>query len=395
MPVSSKYILWLLVLLSGLALGLWLVFSARLPSMIRSPWGEVLPAQTSHQPPVIVGFLPYWTINRVSQFDFGQINRLAYFGVAIDEQGAIQTRNPDQTAELGWSRLKRGKITPWLQKNKQTGGQNWLVIRAMSDERIQAALAPEQQVELVDQLVSLARQYQFDGINLDFEPQSLAGSQIQTQLVEFVRRLKQTAPDLEISIDIYASSGTRARIWDLKQLDQQVDYFVFMGYDLVTSESPAAGPHAPIYGQGQWGKYDLNSSLSSVWQQVSAQKLIISLPFYGYRWQTINQDLGSTSVQGQSDSIWYHHILQLLDKCQQAELLQCQTGIDQTSLTAWLVYQDPEDNQWYQVWYDNPQTLPYKLELVQTYQAAGIAVWALGYDQPENQLWQVIRKWRN
>lgn len=48
-----------------------------------------------------------------------------------------------------------------------------------------------------------------------------------------------------------------------------------------------------------------------------------------------------------------------------------------------------EDGLTHQVWYEDSRSLKYKVDLVNDYDIAGIAIWKLGDEDPD--FWQVIK----
>ena len=69
---------------------------------------------------------------------------------------------------------------------------------------------------------------------------------------------------------------------------------------------------------------------------------------------------------------------------------QVKTGWDENALSPYISYQEDGEN--YLIYYENPQSLSYKLEYAKQLNLAGIAIWALGYEGSDRDLWEVIQE---
>ncbi len=57
-------------------------------------------------------------------------------------------------------------------------------------------------------------------------------------------------------------------------------------------------------------------------------------------------------------------------------------------MSPYIVYQD--DGATYQIHYEDSRSLSLKLDLVNQSALGGVAIWALGYETPYQELWQTI-----
>ncbi len=366
----------------------WLIYrqvtkKESFPDPLGSPPVQITPQGASNYQ--VIGFLPYWQLANLPYIQTSLLTHLAYFGVAVDDQGQIQTHLDDNTRELGLHRITNPQVQQLFDQTRSQSVANLLVIRAMTTQSITAAV--NNQPALISQLVKLQHTHNFDGFNVDFEPTSQTDIELANQVTAFVRELKQTC-QCHVSIDVYASAGATPRIWQLSELSQIVDAIVVMGYDFFRTNSPQAGPVAPVYGSPDRWRYDLNSTLNLIYNQVAPEKIILAVPWYGYQWQTLSQTPASTSIAGSGRLATFTRVHQIISSCQSRNLQNCQIGYDSDALSPFLIFQDSSG--WQQVWYDDTVSLSHKYQLVQDRELGGIAIWALGYEAPHLELWQQL-----
>ncbi len=372
--------------------------------------GSVLSTTTTKSSPKsVIAFLPFWLIDDVKDRPFPPITHLAYFGLDFDQNGNLKTKTEDGYTEPGLAHFLKEPFSQISRKAKDNGVKMLLVLRMMENEAIEKALLTQEvRNKVISLSVTTLSQRNFDGINIDFE---YSGTPTQTtiqNLTEFTREIKSACqkrnPACEISIDIYADSARKIRIWDLKSLNSIVDQIIIMGYDFARPGSEFAGPVAPLRGsctdtvintvqeirgflnQNCTQDYDLVSSIRDTLSVVSRHKLILAVPFYGYEWPTATENPRSqTTDRGSTAS--YKRINALIVSL---KLLKenYTLKMDQSSLTPFLVYKDR--GQPTQIWFDNKESLRLKRQLVDNTDIGGIAAWAWGYDDETGDLWNEI-----
>jgi len=67
---------------------------------------------------------------------------------------------------------------------------------------------------------------------------------------------------------------------------------------------------------------------------------------------------------------------------------QIKKAFDDNALSPYITYQ--QDGELYTIYYEDPQSIAYKLEYARQLDLAGIAIWALGYEDNDRELWQAI-----
>ena len=153
-----------------------------------------------------------------------------------------------------------------------------------------------------------------------------------------------------------------------------------MGYAFSGSWSDYSGSTAPLVG----GSYNITNTVISQYNEVTNQnpeKLILGVPYYGYKWETINGDahaettknLGSTRFRTEKEKFQIYGTLW-----------------DSFSASPWYHYQDA--GQWIQSWTDNPQSINEKFALADNYDLGGVGMWALNYDGNAIDFWDIIQE---
>lgn len=332
-----------------------------------------------------MGFVPYWNLNKINFNELNALTHIAYFGIAIDDNGQIQTHLADKTSELGFHRLTHPS-TYQLTEDKHT--HNILVIRAFSESSITEAINPINQNLLIAKLIEIAKQYNFQGFNIDFEPPGDLSQQA-SNLTSFTKNLtnacKSQIPNCHMSIDVYGSAAINPRIWELSELAKSVDHVVVMGYDYFYASSPNAGPTAPMYGSPNRWKYDIHGSINKFLEHLKPNQLILAVPWYGYEWTTLAPTPGSVALKT-GVTATYSRVQELLSLCHK---INCITSFDQDSLTPYIIY--TKGNSIQQIWYDDRTSLSYKYDLIKQWNLAGTAIWAIGYEYPYTNLWTQLR----
>jgi hypothetical protein len=201
-------------------------------------------------------------------------------------------------------------------------------------------------------------------VNFDFEGK---GSQDQRGLDNLIgqvtAQLRAANPHWQITMSTYASSaGDGGGFFDIAGLAQYVDAFFVMAYDMNDFSHPSAT--SPIAGPGNNDNVDLAEYASLV----PRSKIILGVPYYGYDWPTAGPNAGDPAT-GSPSPVPYAQV-----RADNGPLYW-----DRNSDTPWTAYQDG-NQQWHQVFYDDPTSLALKARLANAYRIAGLGIWALGMD---------------
>lgn len=392
MKVFSSLLIFILIVIIFIGTG-FLILNQPKTEPIVSPL-SLMPAVLSARHQLIpqkevIGFLPFWTIKEEANFRYNLLTQIIYMGIEFDQQGEIlQFR--DGYLEPSWSHFNSERLSAVVRKAKESGTKTLLGIQSYDNQAIEMIInQPLKRKRVIQQILNLLDQKNFDGLNIDFEHGGISPSfAIVQNFTQFVRELtmavKAKSKNKIVSIDVYADSLTRQRIYQIQTLGQIVDQIIIMGYDFHRPSSISTGPIAPLRSAAQSSKHNLTSVLADFYQVVPKEKLILAVPYYGYEWQTASKGFGALTYQGSGALATYKRTMELIES-QKTELQW-----DTNSLTPWLVYEDGWRIK--QIYFDNPRSLNYKYEAVNQAEIGGVAIWALGYDGPRTELWDLLKE---
>lgn len=351
-------------------------------------WGirSRLPLQTVTELRVL-GYLPYWTVD--SATISAQVNDVAYFAVSLGPDGEVVERS-DGGLEPGFRRLSRPEWNRWLQERHVNGQKVHLVVTGSSAEDIvQLMITPLARQKAVNSLTQLAISYPLDGIHLDFE---LSGQQTDVVRAGYVTLTKDLRNSLDalgsrpqLSLAAFASAVNRPLLWDIPALSEHLDFIVVMAYDYHIRSSPSAGPVAPLFGReaGRW-QNDIVGNIKEYLEYFPAEKVFLGIPLYGYEWQVTSPDPTANTFPGTGATATYERVMELL----QDPAIKVKERWDADALSPYLIVE--EKNSTTIIHYENTRSIAYKLDLVSQLKLGGIALWALGYEGPFPEVWELI-----
>jgi hypothetical protein len=171
-------------------------------------------------------------------------------------------------------------------------------------------------------------------------------------------------PNWQVTVDTYASSAAdTTSFFDVGGIAPAVDAFFVMAYDMYGDGSKAQ-PNAPL---DNYGSND-TASMAAYTSVVPAGKVLLGTPFYGYDFTVADNQPNSKAV-GQPSPQSYAQVLAGNHPVQW----------DTAGSVPFTTYQ-AADKAWHELYYDNPQSLALKAQLVNRYKLRGLGVWALGMD---------------
>ena len=361
---------------------------------------ELIIPRRKQKDKLVYGFLPYWNLDKVSIQE--ELTHLAYFGLEIDSDGSILTENRPGETEPGYYKLNSDEFLDLLgQKNLKVD----LVLKQFENNQIEEFInSKTAQEELLKNLDSILLAYPINGLNIDIEYSGEASDELRANFVLFLRRLNQYLDqkyqNIDLSLDVYASAGdvSKKLIWDVAALESEIDYLIVMAYDFHQRSSNQAGPVAPLFGGDELWEHDINVYFKGFLDQIPREKILLGIPFYGYGWQTDSLDSQANTYPGSGFTISYEEVLKLLsgESIEDGNWEDCYNVAQHWQEDALSPYislncQEKGNTVNYIIYFENPRSLSYKLEYASQLDLAGIAIWALGYENSGRQLWDVIK----
>ena len=223
---------------------------------------------------------------------------------------------------------------------------------------------PNLRTKAINNLEAYIKKYKLDGVNIDFE---MVPAGDRENLTSFMRELsaRLRPQGYVVSIDVFPKqdeSNDVSIAYDYQELAKYADKIMIMTYDNHGAWSQA-GAIADI----NWVENNLKYAL----RFIPKEKIYLGIAAYGYDWS-------SKGVE----SLEYPAIMNLVQKFGSSVLW------DESSKSPHFSYTGP-DGIAHNVWFENSESLKYKLDLVNKYDIAGIAIWKLGEEDPG--YWKVIK----
>ena len=309
----------------------------------------------------VIGFYAEWYGTDTSSFnDLRQhtdaIGTIAPFWATLNPDGSVADRGGnDHNAVVAYA--KKNKITTLLLVNNAKQSDDTKGIHLV-------LASPSLRRTAIDNLEAYLKKYNLDGINIDFESVPAGDRDNLTAFMqELSARLKPQG--YIVTIDVFAKHNEETDIsmaYDYAALARVADRIILMTYDYHGSWSgPGAVADIPSV------ERDLKYALTLI----PKNKLYLGVAGYGYDWS-------SKGVE----SLEFGAIQNLVSR------FGSKVEWDDSAKAPHFSYTGP-DGVTHQVWFENKQSLQYKLNLVNKYDIAGIALWKLGEEDPGS--WPLIK----
>lgn len=270
---------------------------------------------------------------------------------------------------------------------KEKGYRVWpLITNQFDPDMTSKILANESMWERYKQgLINYATEYGYDGYNFDFENVHYKDKAQLTKFVDFLAKGLRTY-NIHSSIDVtgYSNSENWSLVYDRKAYADAVDYVVLMAYDETWASSVTAGPVASY----PWVRKHTEEMLS----EVPASKLVLGIPFYMREWSVPVK--GSWEGKAKSKTLAMTKALDLEREYRDALRWDDRLKGNYLTLTnkngVYGIYDEkkPYEGTLTKIWFEDPQSLSYKVGLVKEFQLAGVAAWRKGFEASD--VWPVL-----
>lgn len=331
----------------------------------------------------VFGFAPYWTMNNMQNVDFSVLTTFSYFGIPVDGNGNLTTSDP------GYSSFESQQATDLFTRAHQSGTRVVLTLTQMDPDTITAFLDnPQAQQNAINQSVAMVQQRGIDGINVDFEYITDPGQAYRDKFSAFVTNLNtamhQANPASKVTVSVIASAVKDPKLYDLHALSQNSDGIFMMAYDFANTLSNIAMPTDPLYGYKNgtyW--YDVSTAVQDFLTQMPANKLILGVPWYSYNY-------GVYQPTVKSDVTYWSSAFVQTYATASADTTNA-SGWDPNGEVGWKAYYDTASQMWRMVFVDDSRALGMKYDFAKDNHLAGVGMWALGFDNGTNDMWNVLR----
>jgi len=373
----KKIFLFILLFVCGITIGILTPQFIPKDYPLLSPLGLV--EHTDQKPLKIVGFMPFWLINKLASSYDNQINEFSYFDLIIDKDGSIRKLANPQEEEPGWTTLKSNSqlSTRLKTANENKIGLSLVVFSGETETIKQLIVNPEESAaNLVSDVTSIMQQYGFTDLNLDIENIENTTQDKRDLFTRFVKAVKSGMVKNNLgtlTVDIQGISLFQPYLTDPQKMGEIADFVLLMTYDYHYPGSLLAGPVAPLGGAGEERVFDVNLTLKAALAQIPKEKIILGIPLYGYEWNTVDNFPGAPAIPGTGVIASNNRVSELLKSC-----LNCTKQTDKVSLEPFLIF--PEETHYHQIFYEDNAAIKSKLELASKSKISGVAFWALGYE---------------
>ena len=220
---------------------------------------------------------------------------------------------------------------------------------------------------VINQIIKYIKQYNLDGINIDFE------GMYETDKDNFSRLLIEIRPRLNeigavLSVDVTAPDGAPewSLCYDRYTIGKVADYIMFMAYDQYGVSATKSGTTAGH----NWVEANVKKFLGQ--EEVKAEKIILGIPFYTRVWKENNGNVTSNVVNiGNVNNVIPSDATKTWDEDLQQYYVEYKKG-----------------GATYKIWVEDEKSIEAKLDLVSKYNLGGAAYWE--YDRATNSIWNLI-----
>ncbi len=225
----------------------------------------------------ISAWIAYWDIKRgfnTAQENKEEIDSVSPVWFYTNADGSISKRNPSTYEE-------------YVEKIHNNNQKIIPTITNSSAEELSQIINNEKILEFhIDQITALAQDYNFDGIDIDYENLNGEDKESFSNFIKILgQKLHEKNKLLTIAVLpktdnlIYQFSQSR-QAQDWEEIGEAVDEFRIMGYDWTHNSTTNAGAISPVY----W----LEEILEYALEKVDRNKIVLGLPLYGYYWKGNN-----------------------------------------------------------------------------------------------------------
>jgi spore germination protein YaaH len=320
----------------------------------------------------VYGWHPYWSGTVYTAYNWNMLTDFCYFDYAVSP-----TTGQNTNSSFAWS-------TSTAVNTAKTNGKKIHFCVTLFSSHSTFWATPSAQTTLINNIVSLLNSKGGNGVNIDFEGM---GSTDKTPFKNFMVNLKNALvaanPNYELSMALYAVdwSGT----FDIPALNPIVNDFIIMGYDYYYSGSTTAGPESPLYNFETSYNYTVAKSITYyIKQGVTPSKLLLGLPYYGREWSTSGPLAPSATTGAFTTSRTYSYV-----KANPSTYSTANKKWEKNCFNPY--YSFIVSAQQRQCWIDDVYSMGRKYDLVKQRGIGGIGIWALGYDNGYNDLWQLLQ----
>ena len=287
----------------------------------------------------------------------------------MQKEGAVQI-DIKQQAKVNENIGESG--IAYIKWAKQNGYQIWPkfsneTLTSTIDEFSEIINDYELRKIMIDDIVSYVKEYDLDGINIDFEYMYEADKDSFSRFViELAPRLRAIGACLSVDVTAPDGGSNWSLCYDRTVIGEVADYIVFMAYDQYGTNT--IGTTSGY----NWVENTINKLLKQ--SEIPSEKIILALPFYTKIWKTKDGETVGSNV------VYLSNV--------RSEIL---SGVNKEWIEELQQYYIEYENGGYvyKMWIEDEESFEKKLSLVNEYDLAGAAYWRKGFES--DSVWSIVK----
>ncbi|MCB9224924.1 MAG: PKD domain-containing protein [Crocinitomicaceae bacterium] len=320
---------------------------------------------------VVYGWHPYWVGSAYNNYDWDLLSHFSFFSYEVDAStGNALTTHGWATSDAVDSALANGvKVTLCVTLFGSTGLTTFLTNSTAKQN-------------LISNLITLVQDRGAHGVNIDFEGLPAAQTtNFANFMVDLANQMHTAIPGSDVSTVLYAVDWSG--VFDFGIMEPEVDHYIVMGYAYYYQGSGSTGPCDPLYHFGSSYNYTLSKTTTYYLDAgCPKDKFILGLPYYGYEWPTTSLTIPS-STTGSGTARTFSYVMNNTS----GNYSTGNHSWDADSYSDIYAFNNGGAKQCFITLEDGFRK---RLEHVNQTDIGGIGIWALGYDNGYNQLWNAI-----
>ncbi len=335
---------------------------------------EITTSQEDHHSDLkyrVFGYHPYWMGSAYLNYRWHLLSDLCYFSYEVDPGSG----NPVTTHDF---------LTAAVVDSALANDVKVHLCATLFSGHATFFNSPAARQNLIDSLILYVQKRGTHGINIDFEavPGNLS-DELMLFIADLSMQFHQEIPKGILSIAMPAVDWNG--MYDISFLNDYIDLYMIMGYDYYWSGSIQAGPVSPLYGFTSAYNYCLSGTLSYYLSRgMKRENMVLGIPYYARQWPTESGTIPSNTT---GSGIAYKY----------STIRNSSSGFYEPPYRNW----DPvsfsnyyafENTGWYQCFLEESYGLAKRYDIVKQRGISGAGIWALGYDNGYDDLWNIIEE---
>ena len=318
------------------------------------------------------GWHPYWLQGAHKNYNFSLLSAVAFHAYFLDPTtGSYVNPKPikewKDTKMIDEARKHKTKVLLSVYNNGEDNNRAFLNNAAARTNFIRIILA-------------LLKERDANGVHIEFDGLGSAERQAFTDFIlDLSSQLRKSIDNAWLTVSLPPINFNDA--YDVRALDKYVDLFVLSAGEFYGKQTNTkAGPLSVVKSGSNWWDYDLDRGIDEyVASGVTAEKLLLTVNYYGAEWKTDGLKPDAKAL-GFEKYLTYAQIKKIIGKAKGYE--------EPESMSMFYPYKEKDG--YHQIWYEDSTSLSKKYDWVISKKIGGVSIWALGYDNGNAKLWEVL-----